>query len=786
MQKEWLTMNHEKWLKEMNTKKIDRRSFLGMTGKTAAVATIGLTIPSMHQADAYEEQTFSDFPFTLGVASGDPLPDSVVLWTRLAPNPLAEDGRGGMIQKNFTVHWEMAEDEGFTKIVRSGTEVSTPELGHSVHAEVFGLKSNKEYYYRFKAGNEVSPVGRTKTAPDSSDHVKSLSFAIASCQSWTGGRYAAYQNMINEDIDFVLHLGDYVYEKRETETLADFRINHALYKTSPDLQAAHAKFPFIVTFDDHEIENNWANDISQNDGEESNERERFLALRAAAFQAFYEHLPLRRRSKPNGSDMLLYRKFTFGDLAEFSVMDTRQYRDDQPSDGFPGAPLQPEASNPSRTLVGSEQGYWILKNLEQSRSRWNVLAQQTIMAQFDYDTGTGISVNHDQWDGYSADRDRIFTYIKKSRPSNPVVLSGDWHSSWVNDLKEDFNNPKSETLATEFVGTSISSGCGWKEQVEAALSVNPHVKFFNGDYRGYVRCHVTHNSWKSDYIVVSSPSNPEAVASTLASFAVQNGKPGAIQIGGINVSRATANTMFAGKPSAVSIPVSNGANKPVKVTVNIPVPEGWKSESVSKVLEPSENATFEVMITPPASIPAAEILKIEVNADKTAVYGLLENVQVVSVPYGEGLPLALDAGDDTSPVLPSFTKLSPKNTWDVANGYGWVGQVPSSRDRKKPDPLQRDFTLSRNEPTILRLAVPEGVHKVYVLTGDASYGAGNTIIRSDNKLLAESGNELSPGQFKWIHFELDGGTSGKETDLEITGALLDGWWRIGALVMIKQ
>ncbi|WP_052737651.1 alkaline phosphatase [Bacillus sp. SA1-12] len=476
------------------------------------------------QMDAEEAPTFSAYPFTLGIASGDPLPDGVVLWTRLAPDPLAEDGSGGMEKRYVSVQWEVAEDEKFKKIVRRGTEVAAPELGHSVHAEVYGLKSGREYYYRFIAGNEISPVGRTKTAPDYDDHVKSLSFAIASCQSWAGGRYAAYNNMVKEDLDFVLHLGDYTYESRDMETLVDFRNNHAKYKTSPDLQAAHAKFPFIVTFDDHEIENNWANDTSQPDNEESNERERFLKLLAAAFQVYYEHLPLRRRSKPQGSDMLLYRKFTFGDLAEFSVMDTRQYRDDQVGEGFPGGPVSPEASDPSRTMMGSEQGQWVIKNLLRSRAKWNVLAQQTMMAQYDYDTGEGLSVNHDQWDGYTADRDRLLTFIKERRPSNPIVLSGDWHSSFVNDVKKDFNNPISETLTTEFVGTSISSGCGWKDAVEAALSVNPHVKFFNGDYRGYVVCNVTHKSWQSDFRVVTSASDPNADASTLTSFTVNNGK----------------------------------------------------------------------------------------------------------------------------------------------------------------------------------------------------------------------------------------------------------------------
>lgn len=523
-------MNYEKFLRDFSSKNMSRRHFIGTSGKAAFVTALGLTLPYSLTTKGVEASfTFDAYPFTLGVASGDPLPDGVVLWTRLAPNPAAADGMGGMIDKNIIVEWEIAEDDQFQKVVRHGKEVAMPELAHSVHAEVHGLKPGREYYYRFKSGNEISPVGRTKTAPMIHTHLDHLNFAFASCQAWVGGRYAAYRNMAQEDLDFVLHLGDYMYERRDTETLANFRNQHALYKTSLDLQAAHAAFPFILTFDDHEIENNWANNNSQNDGEASNLD--FLAFRARAFQAYYEHLPLRLRSKPHGPNMLLYRKFTFGDLAEFSVMDTRQYRDDQLSDGFPGAPLDPAALDPSRTMMGSKQEQWLLQNLEHSKTRWNVIAQQTIMAQFDYDNGPGVSVNHDQWDGYAAERDRLLKFIQQHRPSNPIVLAGDWHSSWVNDLKADFSNPHSETLATEFVGTSISSGCGWRDSVEAALPSNPHIKFFNGDLHGYVRCHVTHDSWQSDYRVVSSPNSPDAKAFTMTSWTVENGKPGATEIG---------------------------------------------------------------------------------------------------------------------------------------------------------------------------------------------------------------------------------------------------------------
>ena len=499
---------------------MNRRAFLrraGLGGGAFALSLQGWT-----GATAWAAPRFPTNPFTLGVASGDPLPDGVVLWTRLAPSPLAIDG--GMPAKSLAVDWQVAADESFTRIVRRGTEKATPELAHSVHAEVTGLQPGREYFYRFRAGDQISPVGRTKTAP--SGAVDRVRFALASCQAWSGGRYASYHAMAAEDLDLVVHVGDYIYEAGGSETLADFRTIHSRYKTSPDLQTAHAAFPFVVVFDDHEVENNWADETSQPDGEPSNAY--FTAIRAAAFQAYYEHLPLRRASMPEGIDMQLYRRLRYGDLAEFNVLDTRQYRDAQVNAQFPAGPRDARAGDPARTLTGDAQERWLLDGLGSSGARWNVIAQQVIMAQFDYDVGPGVSVNHDQWDGYTASRDRLFDYLAVRRPSNPVVVTGDWHSSWVNDLKANFNDPTSETLATEFVGTSISSGCGWAGQVAAAVPANPHVKFFDGSRRGYVRCDLTPHAWRSDYRVVASATDVNTPATTLTSWVVEDGRPGAL------------------------------------------------------------------------------------------------------------------------------------------------------------------------------------------------------------------------------------------------------------------
>lgn len=502
-----------------------RRRFLTRTSGAAASATAA--IYGFSTAPAWASPKFPGNPFTLGVASGDPTPGGVVLWTRLAPEPLAADGLGGMPPYQLEVNWQVASDPAFKDVVRAGVETATPELGHSVHAEVGGLQPRRDYYYRFRAGNQLSPTGKTRTAPVAGSTPASLTFALASCQSWAGGRYAAYRNMAEEDLDLVVHVGDYIYEGRNDETLADFRLNHAKYKTSPDLQAAHAAFPFVVTFDDHEVENDWAGGISQPDNEASNEPARFLQLRANAFQAYYEHLPLRRSQRPAGPNMLIHRRLDYGNLASFHILDTRQYRSDQLTQAFPGGPQHPDVYDPSRTFMGDEQESWLFDGMASSRATWNVVAQQTMMAQYDYDTGEGVSVNHDQWDGYVASRNRLLSFISQQRPSNPVVLSGDWHSAWVNDLLFDFSRPDSEVLATEFVGTSISSGCGWANAVKAARVANPHVKYLNPDRRGYTRCLVTPDLWRSDYRTVPTASDTTSPAVTDASWVVESGRPGA-------------------------------------------------------------------------------------------------------------------------------------------------------------------------------------------------------------------------------------------------------------------
>ncbi|MDQ3371910.1 MAG: alkaline phosphatase D family protein, partial [Actinomycetota bacterium] len=344
------------------------------------------------QSKAWAKPFFNEDPFSLGVASGDPLPDGVVLWTRLAPEPLQADG--GMPSRKVPVRYEVARDEDFRDVVRKGNTFATPELAHSVHVEVEGLDPAREYFYRFKTGPEESPVGRTLTAPAADADPAELSFAFVSCQNYPTGFFTAYRHIAEEDLALVVHLGDYIYESdrqgtigrghvpaAEIFSLADYRRRYGQYKSDEDLRAAHARHPFVVTWDDHEVDNNYTDEIPGDD----QDPQAFLQRRADAYQAYYEHQPLRLSAKPRGPDMRLYRRLTYGRLAEFNVLDTRQYRSEAPCGGAKTASPEDcqERLDPSLTMTGVEQESWLLDGLERSGARWNVLAQQVFFAQRD-------------------------------------------------------------------------------------------------------------------------------------------------------------------------------------------------------------------------------------------------------------------------------------------------------------------------------------------------------------------------------------------------------------------
>ncbi|MDM5198290.1 alkaline phosphatase [Fictibacillus enclensis] len=527
----------KKLTEEHENKKFDRRSFLRGTGKIAGLSLGAVLAQSIGGFEVNAAPKFESYPFTLGVASGDPLSDGVVLWTRLAPDPL---NGGGMKRQAVPVRWEIAKDERFRNIVQKGTELARPDLGHSVHVEVTGLKPNHVYYYRFKSGYELSPVGRTKTLPAPGASVQEIKFAFASCQQYEHGFYTAYKHMAEEDLDLVFHLGDYIYEygpneyvaatgnvrthsSAEIMSLNDYRNRHAQYRSDANLKAAHAAFPWVVTWDDHEVENNYANNIP----EKGQSPEAFIIRRAAAYQAYYEHMPLRKSSLPNGPDMQLYRHFDYGDLASFNVLDTRQFRSDQ-ANGDGNKPPSEESLDPSRTLMGQEQEQWLFNNLSASKAHWNVMAQQIFFSQWNFGTKAAPVYSMDSWDGYPAQRQRVLDFVKSKNLNNLIVLTGDVHANWANNLLINFDDPKSKVFGVEFVGTSITSGgngADKRKDTDHILEQNPHIKFFN-DYRGYVRCRVTPAQWQADYRVVPYVTEPGASVSTRASFVYQKDQMG--------------------------------------------------------------------------------------------------------------------------------------------------------------------------------------------------------------------------------------------------------------------
>jgi alkaline phosphatase D len=497
----------------------------------------GLALMARFAADGVRAATrFTVDPFSLGVASGDPLPNGVVLWTRLAPDPL--DG-GGMPPVPVAVEWRVASDDAMRQIVRQGTAIALPELAHSIHVEVEGLAPDRWYWYQFHSGAAASAVGRTRTAPAAGAKLDRLRFAFASCQNWEQGYFTAYRHMAEEDFDVVVHLGDYIYEgaaqrnrprshlSSEPVSLEEYRARHTLYKTDPNLQAVHAAFPWIVTWDDHEVANNYAASVDANGWDP----QEFLKRRAAAYQAYWEHLPLRRSSMPVGPDMTFYRRVDFGDLARFSVLDTRQYRTDQPcGDGL--RPRCPEVFDMAATLTGPDQERWLVDGLAASSARWNVIAQQVMMADVDRRAGPDELYFMDQWAAYPAARGRLLTFLEESRTSNPIVISGDIHSNWTADLTRDFADPRAAVIATEFVGTSISSGGNGNDITDtfrAILAENPHVRFYNNQ-RGYVRCELTPERWLTEYRVVPFVSTEGAPISTRAAFVVEDGRAGAVRV----------------------------------------------------------------------------------------------------------------------------------------------------------------------------------------------------------------------------------------------------------------
>ena len=510
---------------------VTRRDFLRCA---AAWAGAQLPLPAV-----WAQPRFRVDPFALGIASGYPTRQGVVLWTRLMPEVA---GNRSAVHAAIEVGWEVATDEAFRRIVRSGRELALPEWGHSVHAEVAGLEPGRRYWYRFHAGDAVSPTGRTRTAAAIGNGDERLRFAFASCQQYEQGYYAAYRHMAADDLDLVVHLGDYIYESSwgrnhvrshdapEPITLEEYRGRHALYKSDADLRAAHAAHPWIVTWDDHEVDNDYADSRSQ----DLDPPGLFLKRRAAAYQAYYEHMPLPKWARPQGSNMQLYCRWSFGQLARINVLDGRQHRTHQPCprEGRGGSNVVdaadcPERNHPDSSILGRAQEQWLVAGLRESPARWNVIAQQTLMAQVDRRPGEGQEFWTDGWDGYPLARRRLLRAVEELRVANPVVIGGDVHMSVVADLKADFDDARSPVVATEFVGTSISSQGHPRKRVDTWLQDSPHVKYADPTRRGYTVVELSGDRCFVRLRTLDDVKDPQSGIRTLRTFAVEGGRPGA-------------------------------------------------------------------------------------------------------------------------------------------------------------------------------------------------------------------------------------------------------------------
>jgi alkaline phosphatase D len=534
----------------------DRRRFLARSAKLASLAALAAAFPggmfSPAATGQVPAQATSKYPFLLGIASGSPRPTGIVLWTRLLDDPLDP---APFADKPLAVRWEIAEDNNFRRITAKGVAAALPELAHSVHVDVTGLQPDRWYWYRFMFNDAVSPIARTRTAPAPNAMPAQLRLAFASCQHWEFGKYGAHRHIVAAEPDLVAFLGDYIYEwgpydlehpdnarHRDIEsfTLQDYRMRYAQYKSDKHLQASHHAAPWIVTWDDHEISNDYGND--RDERLDTN----FLARRAAAYQAFYEHMPIRLGTLPTDANrfafMRIYERYDWGLLARFHVLDDRQYRSYQacqPADRGGSSSVTAscaERIRPDRTILGREQESWLAEGFANSPARWNVLTQQTLMAQSSqipvHAEGKGRFWT-DGWDGYPAARARLFDDIVKHRPANPLVISGDVHTFYAADLKRDFFRPVSTDnpiIATEFCGTSITSNSLPQSRTEQYLVNNPHIKFGRSDRRGFVMMEMTPLHSVAHFQALDDVHDVNSGMTTLARFVVEDGRPGIMRV----------------------------------------------------------------------------------------------------------------------------------------------------------------------------------------------------------------------------------------------------------------
>lgn len=461
-------------------------------------------------------------PFTLGIASGDPDSESVVLWTRLAPLPLKG---GGMPADDVPVVWEASATSDFGTIAASGQEIATADSGHSVHA--LATLAPGSWFYRFRAGQYVSPTGVTRPAP--TGPVAELRFAAGSCQQYQAGFYAAHRDIAERAPDFMVWLGDYIYEGAgdddadpaervhlgpEPTTVEEYRNRYARYKSDVNLQAAHAACPWFVIWDDHEVENNYASLTPQ----AVEEAAAFQARRFAAYRAWWEHQPV-RLPPPTAQDaeFRIYRGAKWGDLLTVALLDGRQYRSDQAC-GDATLSLEPpcaEATDPSRTMLGDEQEDWLFETLTTSTAHWKLVGNQVILANVALN---GAVLNYDMWDGYPVARERLLASLHTAGVQNLVVITGDIHLAAVAQL-----HSEGSPVGVEFVTTSISSGGNIDPSFSDLLKSFPDLIDAELSHRGYTFHTVTPEQWTAEYRIVTDVTLPDSEVTTYRSFIVEAG-----------------------------------------------------------------------------------------------------------------------------------------------------------------------------------------------------------------------------------------------------------------------
>ena len=498
----------------------NRRQFLA-TGLAAAAVW-----PMLGRARAAH---FEADPFALGVASGCPTSDSVVLWTRLIfadAEPIGADPFSFAPAPQHPpqdVAWEIADDEGFSELVRSGIVTASAALAHSVHVLVEGLEPDRWYFYRFRCGDALSPTGRTRTAPAPDAANGRFSLGFAACQQYEQGWYSAYRDMARRELDLVVHLGDYIYEKSygaqhvrshgtgAPSLLFEYRDRYALYKSDPDLQAAHAAFPWLVSWDDHEVVDNYGGDASPTDRNPTAFRRR----RAAAYQAWYEHMPVPPLAAPDFDNLRIYGRHRFGSLLDITLLDTRQYREPAP-----GAPQPAELNR--YTMLGAEQEDWFDRQMQESAAQWSIIGQPTLLSPRDLEAGPGTRFGEDGWDHYRSGRDRLLDSLRRGERANPLVIGGDLHAWYAADV----HAADGALVASEFVTGSITSNPPAKAAFETVMAENPHIKFGDASRHGYSVLHLAPDQARVELIAVSDRKDPDATATKFQELAVLDGMPG--------------------------------------------------------------------------------------------------------------------------------------------------------------------------------------------------------------------------------------------------------------------